>query len=251
MSLTHFDCYFYRGQDATIDTSSFVALNPTRKPASVVIAGASAMKESLGSQVACRLALEHFVDGVLEFFDGAHDESKAAGNDDIPEISLEVLEVAFKRANSSVYDFGHKLRAGGRMSASLLGLVIENNTIAAGRVGPGSAYLYRSGELFPFFEHNVEVTDPANIESYVGANSVVPVELASVPIEESDRILVFSNYLSDEQERSLLGTVEQMELTSVDPCQYVVDHIFDDTEELAFSMVGKIGPETIYLSKAV
>lgn len=66
-------------------------------------------------------------------------------------VSLELLEKAFKAADDSVYQFGHKLAAGGRLSTSLIGLVIEKNLIAAGRVGHGNAYLCREGEVFPFF----------------------------------------------------------------------------------------------------
>ena len=68
----------------------------------------------------------------------------------------ELIIDVIKNANESVYSFGHKLAAGGRMASSLLGIVIEENTIAAGRVGAGSAYLYREGDLFSFFESSAD-----------------------------------------------------------------------------------------------
>src|SRR4051794_26630480 len=99
--LSRIDCHIFRGAEASIDTSSYIALNPTRKPGSLLIAASTAVRESIGSQVACRLALEHFVNGVLSFFeDGRH--ANQTGSDGVQdEISQEILEAAFKNANAS------------------------------------------------------------------------------------------------------------------------------------------------------
>jgi len=253
MSLTRLDCHFYRSPGSSIDTSSFVALNPARKPGSLVVASASAIRESIGSQVACRLSLEHFVDGALEYFESSLDHiaeppsfSKSS-NGTIhharhSEASLDVLETAFRKANNSVYNFGHKLAAGGRMAASLLGLVIEESSIAAGRVGAGSAFLYRDGQLFPFFDPDPELTSG----NYVGANSLVSVELASVSVKGSDIILIFSQPLGVMQQSLLVDMLETMDFASGNPCALLSKRIFEEAE-LSFAMAARIGPEAIYL----
>ena len=238
MTLTRIDCQFYRG--AAAESASFAALNPARKPGSIVAAGSSAGRESLGGQVACKLALEHFVDGVLEFFDPAGQSGNGG------DITLEVLESAFRRANSSVYQFGHQLAAGGRLAASLIGVVIQNSVVATGRVGSGSAYLYRAGELFPFFEQRSQGS-----EVFIGANSVVSVELASVPIEETDTIFVFSETLSVELESDLLDFLDGADLRSSRLCSEVIGYLFPEIASVSFGMVLGVGPDTIYLSEAL
>ena len=246
MGLTRLDCNIYRGPGASIDTSAFTVLNPGRRPGSLVIASSSAIREGIGSQVACRLSLDHFVGGVLAFYDrsGAAGEAAEGAKD---EISVEVLEAAFKNANTSVYDFGHKLAAGGRMAASLLGLVVEGDVVAAGRAGGGSAYLYRGGELFPFFERRDDLKE----DSFVGSQSLVTVELASVPIEESDRLLVFSRVIDEVEEDKLSQVLRDSPKEFSESVENIVTAIFRDTHELGFSMSAQLGPRAILLRDAV
>src|SRR5436190_1494747 len=100
MSLTHIDCFIFRGNGAPSDSSSFVAVNPRHVPGSLVVANALAARESISSQVACKLALEHFLDGVLDYYSGGPENNGATSSikpkEYPPEISLEVLEAAFK-----------------------------------------------------------------------------------------------------------------------------------------------------------
>jgi hypothetical protein len=263
MSLTHIDCYIYRGQEASLDNSSFVAVNPRHAPGSLVVASAQATRESISSQVACKLALEHFLTGVLDFYNGSSDkfgnpiQNKSNGelNAEMlapkPEISLEVLEAAFKNANSSVYSFGHKLAAGGRMSASLLGMVLDEDLLAVGKVGPGSVYLFRQGELFPFFENSKEKQSDISHESLIGAHSLVSVELASVPAEESDAIIMLSKQLDTHQEEKLAEVLLFAGTTHANISTIISKKVFGDIEKLPLTFVANLGPETIYLAEAV
>lgn len=255
MGLTRLDCSFFRGGETSLQTSSYMALNPSRTPGSLVFAGAAAVKDSVSSQVACRLALDHYVSGVLEFFErlGAQ-KSKTEGSEEQHEkldTSLNALEAAFKNANTSVYNFGHKLAAGGRMAASLLGLVIQGTVIAAGRVGVGSAYLYRQGELFPFFENSDAQKNPESLQTFVGANSVVSVELASVPLEPSDLIVVFSSFLDAALEKNLTSLLSEVPMSTTQACDFVAKRLFEEPQHLAFGMTARLGPECIYLCEVV
>lgn len=240
MALTRIDCSIFRGPGASIDTSAYTVLNPSKKPGSLVVACSAAVREGIGSQVACKLSLEHFVGGVLGFFDKRTEKTHGAEG---TELSVEVLEAAFKNANSSVYEFGHKLAAGGRMAACLLGVVVQGDVVAAGRAGGGTAYLYRAGELFPFFERRNDIKE----DSLVGSNSLVTVELASVPIEESDKILMFSKALDEVAEERLIEVLRDSPREYSAIVDNVVNAVFRTGTDVTFAMSAQIGPNAIYL----
>lgn len=244
MSITRIDSDFYRGEGAQYETSSFCALNPNRCPGSFVAAGATAGRDSLGGQVACRLSLDHFVDGVLNYFEGAIAVDGAEKGSDI---STEVLEIAFKEANSSVYNFGHSLAAGGRMAASLIGMVVENRVVAAGRVGFGSAYLIREGSAYPFFEPPSPEAIKKGALSFVGSQSLVSVELASIPVEAGDILALFSTFLEKDEEQALGQSLSELDFGEGRPCEDLCRFLFPDLIDLSFAMVARIGPETILL----
>jgi hypothetical protein len=248
MSLTHINYNIFRGAGATTDTSSYVALNPRTKPGSLVLGVSIAAKESISSQVACKLGLEHFTDGVLDYYEAKDPQGR------LFPISLEVLEVAFKKANSSVYQFAHKLAAGGRMASSLLGVVLEDKIIAAGKVGPGNVYLLRGGELFPFFEtrkKDAQMPDEVAHESLIGAHSFVAVELASIPVEQGDGILIFPFPVSREQELEMQKLLREKGTKEDNTAAFICKHVFPDVYRIPFSACASLGPETIYLAEAV
>lgn len=241
MSITRIDCSFFRGAEVQKDLCSFVAFNPRQKPGSLVVAGAQAVRSGLSSQVACKIALENFVEAVL----GSVDSSKGSAVD-AEESGQEMLETAFRKANSSVYDFGHQMAAGGRMAASVIGFILEQDHAAAGRVGHWSSYLWRSGEIFPFFE-----SQDSNDKSFLGSQSVVTVETASVPIEAGDYLFVFSDKLDQDQETLLKELTNASQATQDFVTDIVFKKVFKNHTTLGLGLCARIGPEVIYLSEAV
>lgn len=242
MALTRIDCAIYRGVSASIESSAFLAINPSRRPGNLVISGAVAGREALGGQVACRLAIEHFVDAVLDYYE--QNPAQVGGTPpEGGELSVRILEKAFQRANSSVYEFGHRLSAGGRLGASLLGLAVEQRTVAAGRVGQGAAYLARNHEFCPFFERRVG-SAPRNL---VGENSLVTVELSSIPIEEGDVIFVFGRELDQDEQDGVSACVRQLRTGGSDAFSHIVETLFEDADALPFALCAMMGPEVIYL----
>ena len=127
------------------------------------------------------------------------------------------------------------------MSAALIALAIEDLVVAAGRVGEGSAYLFRGDDLYPFFEEQ----DGSQID-YVGSQSLISVELACVPIKEADTIVVSSEALDVAQEQALQKLLRSHQ--DVSPEQ-LARAVFKRSEQVPFVMRGSIGPETIYLSE--
>jgi hypothetical protein len=183
------------------------------------------------------------VDGALEFVEANPESVSGPGS----EAGLQILESAFRKANSSVYTFGHKLAAGGRMAATLLGLVLQGELIAAGRAGGGGAYLYRNGELFPFFEGGESPTKTGVAEEVVGKNSLVSVELASVPAQEGDTIFVFGTALTPEMEGTLLDLVRDTDFDAPNPCWEIAQFLFDSPDEVPVAMIARLGLSAIYL----
>ena len=266
MKPTRLDCHLYRGDHAAADGSSFVALNPLVRPAQMVFAGSSAIRDSLGSHVAYRLALDYFVVGVEHHYSSSVGQSRSLGEE---EGVIAVLEEAFRSANTSVYGFGHKLAAGGRMAASLLGVVIEGGRLATGRVGFGSVYLFRGGELFPFFEApeggDTQVGDAKEQPdeyhtrncSFIGSNAMVDVELASVVLQPEDIVCVFSRPLTTLNETLLFEFLDNLRIDSREAsrnagtAERLCSDVFTEPETLSFAMVACVGPDSIFCSQVV
>lgn len=295
MSITRIDCNFFRSPNARIDRSCFVALNPARRPGCMVLGLSAATNVGLGSQLACKLALESFVGEVIEFFEPHAVSSNSSAKRSSPnnsrsssqalalkidqqiteqgvaavqdrEPQLLLLEQAFKVSNREIYDLGHRLGAGGRLGAALLGLVVMDDFVATGRVGGSALYLFRQGELFPFFApKDSKILDGTKISSstntpelsapelLVGQNSVISVELSSIPIEEGDTIMIFPRELSNAQQESLISDLSDPSSDKRSEEERLAERFFRDlyiAQEIELVATLKIGPQAIYLSKA-
>ncbi len=243
---TRLDCFPYFGSNAAQDGVTAMSFSPKGEPGSAVFVGANAARGSIGSQVASKLSVEHFVTGTLDFFAGV---SQTAA-EETQSRALTVLEAGFRNANSSVYSFGHKLAAGGRMSASLMAIVVLDGIIAVGKVGGGSVYLCREGEVFPFFENAKKKTAPTSSASLLGSNSLVSVELASVEVEGFDALFAFSKDLSnfEEEELSRLANL-QVPAPGADSQSEFLEFLFDEPEQLGFSFSMFFGPDAVFLGQ--
>lgn len=266
MHPTRLDCSVFRGGSAATELSSFVALNPLLRPAQMVFAGSAAIKDSVGSQVAYRLALDYFVSGVERHYGSAAAAGLALGTEDGV---AAVLEEAFRSANSSVYTFGHKLAAGGKMAASLLGVVIEGGRLATARVGFGSVYLFRSGELFPFFEApeggESKVGDAqeqpdeyqSRLKAFIGANAMVDVELASVVLQPEDIVCAFSRPLTTLNETLMFEFLDALTIdaqrprSNADIAERLCYEAFTEPDTLSYAMVACVGPQAAFCSQVV
>jgi hypothetical protein len=273
------DSFFYRGGRAAREVSAYSAITPIasggkaalQSVGSAVFVGAAAAREGLGSQVAHRLALDYFLKGVIEASD---DLASLRAAEEDGDVAVGLLHHAFRIANTSVYSFGHKLAAGGRLCASLLGVVVSEGRIAAGRTGIGSVYLFRKGTLLPFFESlgdgeaigdASEVPDPALMRrlSYIGANSVVDVEVASVEGQPGDIVCAFSRPLTQLNETLLVEALEAFEFDKLfdpkgpqsqrrmDVASLLCKEIFTEPDTLSYAALVRLGPAAIFCSRLV
>jgi len=266
MTLPRLDCDIFRGSQAVPDASAFVALNPVVKPAQMVFAGSTAAVQGVGSQVAYRLAIDYFV-GVLSHL--VQIGQKPVQSDDDEEPAVEALEAAFRLANSSVYGFGHKLAAGGRMAASLLAFIVDQHRFAAARVGQGSVYLFRNKQLFPFFGSDgidrsivgdipEYSSDPASQkQAFIGSHSIIDVEVASVTLHPGDYLVAFSRPLTTLNETLLFQHLEVVvgegfpEVQPYGMAEQMCLDVFTQADTLSFGCMVGLGPEVIYCSRIV
>lgn len=235
-SLTKIDCDFFRGPLVAPGRSSFVAINPTAKPGTLVIAGTSVVDDGIKGQVACRLALEHFIEGVLDHY--AQGKKRAVPEED----SVAILEAGFKRANRSVFDFSQKMLASGKLTSSLVGVVIEDDFVSVGRVGHGGVYVYRGGEVAPFL-------DPCGERpQMLGADATVRVQLATLGLEGCDEVIAVSRELASVEVQSVAGCIKGAEEDERLALGTIVG-LFNDSRNLDFACRASLGPRAIYLAK--
>jgi hypothetical protein len=267
MTLTRLDCDIFRGAQAVPDASAYVALNPVMRPAQLVFAGSTAAIQGVGAQVAYRLAIDYFVEGVVDHYKQVGEQAVSSTDD--AESAVEALEAAFRVANASVYGFGHKLAAGGRMAASLLAFTVDQHKFAAARVGQGSVYLFRGNQLFPFFgSEGVDrsvVGDVAEYsadsasqrQSFVGSHSIIDVEVASVTLHPGDYVVAFSRPLTTLNETLLFQHLEVLvgegfpESQPYGMAEQMCLDVFTQADTLSFACMVGLGPEVIYCSKIV
>lgn len=155
------------------------------------------------------------------------------------------------------------------MAASLLGFVIEEHKFAAARVGLGSVYLFRDRQLFPFFSSDgVErgvVGDvdefPSDLhvqrQAFVGSNSIIDVEVASVVLAPGDLVCAFSRPLSSLNETLLFQYLEILleegfpESQQRALAEQLCVEVFTEPDTLSFACVASVGPDVIYCSRVV
>lgn len=250
MSLTKLQCACQKGEKWGVDSGSCVFFNPQSRPGCLAFGGSTAARESIGGQVASKLALEHFIEGMLDYFHPAPQGRGERETETVSAENLQAIEVAFKRANNSVYTFGHKLAAGGRMAASLIGVIFQENVVSIGKVGGACAYLARGGELYPFFDAGSEDNTPDDGAGlYVGSASLVSVQLSSVRLEERDALFFFSDSLSEAQVNRLFGILDEREQNPSTGCAGVLRQLFPHKNEYGFAAMMEAGVDVIFLDE--
>lgn len=206
------------------EAGSFIrSFNPATKPGIAYLIGATPLRTKLGSQVAARLAIDKFLESL----------SNSSDIDDR-------LEKAFAFANSAIYEFGHKLAAGGRMSTTLVAVCIENGEAHCARVAGGDVLLYRRGQIFSFFDDA-----PIETEAGLGGASLVSVQLSNIELNEFDKIIFLSNSLPQQRKPRLLDYLEVDRGDS----KGLLREVFPFPDEQDFVGIVNIGPNVIFLNE--
>jgi hypothetical protein len=240
LSLTKIDCAVTGGSSLLAKGELYSIFNPIREPGCVVAVFSAPARETVSGTIASKLALDHFTSAITEAL------SKPSAYDPESRV-VSAMEFAFKEANRNVYEFGHQLAAGGRMGTSLMAVVVERGVIAIGKTDTGSVYIIRNGEVVPFFiESYRDASAPPN---HVGLNSLVNVEVSSLPLQSGDEILAFSKTLSVDEEMKLVDSVQIGLIGGDGGLALGHDHLFVDRKDNPVLLSIAVGPEGIYLAE--
>ena len=237
MSLTKINCFTYNNPLSS-KLSSNVTLNPLKKPGSFVMALSSPATSSLGAKVATKLALDHFVEGVLNY-------TSSIDNFDSRSLSHNIVAQGFKNANRSVYDFGHKLSAGGRMKACLTTLAVANGVVSVAKVGNGNVYLHRDKNIYSFFDDN------SNSFDNVGENSRVSVEFSDIDLEKGDKVILFSRKLTNMECDTLKRFLNKVDEFNQTILEKMILKLRDRGGILDDVMISEFGGDSILLENPI
>ncbi len=134
------------------------------------IATRSQTKNSLGAQIAVKMALEAMIESVLEY-------STASSQD--------VIQTALKEANQQLFEYSQKMLSLGDLRAEGFVLGYDAPTFSIGRVGGCEVFLCRAEKQIQFF-------DIPPSDSFIGVDNQVVVDMATVKLIPGDRIVILS-----------------------------------------------------------
>ena len=141
------------------------------------------LRNSITAQIAVKMALDAALERALE---------TTSAESDLP-LASNVVRESFKEANSRVYQYGHRMGAGGSMGATGMIASYADSRFTMGRVGDYEGYLIRGGGFLPLFERAEKDIPKAGVRSrYIGANAQVLVDLASLEVLSGD-LVAFTN----------------------------------------------------------
>ncbi len=159
-----------------------------------------------GGGITAQIAVKMSVDAMVDQALSAVESPQASEHP----FASEIVRRSFKEANTQVYQYGHRIGAGGRISATGMLLAVADGRCTVGRVGDYQGFLLRGNKLSPLFEDlHATTSGPGALSRYIGANAQILVDLASVVVALGDRI-VFCNFpVSESQHGELQDELTQ------------------------------------------
>ena len=166
----------------TSGVESYVALSLGLAPSPLLFACFQGGRSGIGAQIAVRMGIDKVVETAL-----------SSSSSDKSQLALDIVRSVFSDVNREVYQYGHRMAAGGQISACGLIAVYDGAKISIGRVGNFACYLLRGETLSRFYESDPRTESGGVLDRFIGANSKVLVDLASVSVEEDD-VIVLSTF---------------------------------------------------------
>ena len=140
---------------------------------------------SLGSHIAVKMARDALMGEAVDAVSRPADPATG--------VALEVIRGVFREVNAKVYDYGHRMAAGGQVSAKGLIAVCDGERVSIGQAGEYESFLQRGGKIMPFFDRSgaAEIKKHGGVlDRFIGANAKILVDLASVAVREGDFVIV-------------------------------------------------------------
>lgn len=214
--------YSYFGRDVLSDEVNYRAFSGLGHADFSAIAISTARARNLSCQLASKLALEKYTEFLFNSV-RRYRFHKEEERDPL------ILEDVFLQTNDYIYRFAHKLAAGGKTSASLVGLLWGPHAISVARAASGSVFLVRDEQLFSFFDDTMSAHDLA----YLGVIHNPVLDFSSVRAKRGDLILLFSERISDILQRNLVHLIDRVSLHYNHPDQ-LARWLFPRPEEQKF-----------------
>ncbi|MCB0323524.1 MAG: hypothetical protein KDD69_08120 [Bdellovibrionales bacterium] len=155
----------------------------------LLAAAVEGVKGSITSQIAVQMSIRAIVEAATAHVETLPQVRRAEGA-----LATDIIRSAFKEANRQVYEYAHKMRAGGRIAATGFVSVYDGRRFSVARVGGFESYIWRQGAFSPLYEPQQATaqTTPGILQRFIGANSQILVDLASVVVQEGDVLVVTS-----------------------------------------------------------
>lgn len=210
-----------RKSESVKSSQSINALTLGLTPGPLLISALECTKESLTSRIAVRIGTDALVE-------------KSA--DEVTSNATTIVRQALKEANSRVYEYSHRMGAGGKMGASGLVAVFDGSSFTVGKVGAYLGYAWRSNEFVSLFKD--ERSEQSGVlDRFLGANVQVLVDLATVPTQPGDICLITNVLLSLDTQQDITAGI-RAKISSRGLCNLVVEsEESSQTRSPAFAVV--------------
>jgi len=159
--------------EETAFSFDFVSFSLDTQPSPLVVGCFEGGKAGIGSQIAVRMSREACVRVALEC------QSQEG---------LDIVRNVLSEANQQVYQYGHRMAAGGQIAARGVVGVFDGDKMYLGQVGSFGHYLWRNNALHPFYEPAKDEQEGV-LTRFIGANAKVLVDLASVNLKNGDLVI--------------------------------------------------------------
>jgi len=150
------------------------------EPPPLFFAALFGTRENISSQIAVQMSIDAFIEKALETAEAPRDPSIS--------ISSAIVREAFKEANTRVYQYAHRMGAGGTMGAVGAAGCYAGGRFTMARVGSFSGYLVRQRDCVPLFTSEEKPSAPGTLTRFVGANAQVLVDMATLEVSAGDLV---------------------------------------------------------------
>lgn len=189
----------------------------TSVPHVLVVSALEGIRGSITSQIAVQLSNTELENTAIEVCEQAVVESHQYP------LATEIVRRSLKRANEEVYRYAHKMQAGGKIAARGFLAAYDGARLTAACVGPFEGFLLREGKLSSLFDIKYSPNEKAGVlERFIGANSQLLVDLASVKVKKGDLFLL-TTFSPAESLRQTVAEVLEMNLTLEETAKHIAE----------------------------
>lgn len=156
-----------------------VGVDRERSP--LLIASIEGERGKIVNQIAVKMSADAIFNTAASYFEAN------GGRDSSRPLASALVREAFKEANQQVYQYVHRMAAGGRGGANGFIAAFDGLRFSIAKVGGYASYLYRGNNLVSLHEQTATEDYRAGVlQRFIGANAQILVDFASTQLEEGD-----------------------------------------------------------------